>query len=80
MQAVHVHMNLAHVVSREFAVGRTKVRFQAVQLVPGIGTIQGFRASSQASAICAGVACFRSATRSFLPIQRADRHNWWSTA
>ena len=30
-------------------------------VVPGIGTIQGFRASSQASAICAGVACFRAA-------------------
>ena len=27
-------------------------------VVPGIGTIQGFRASSQASAIWAGVACF----------------------
>ena len=31
-------------------------------VVPGIGTIQGFRASSQASAICAGVTPFRSAT------------------
>jgi hypothetical protein len=29
--------------------------------VPGIGTIHGFRASSQASAICAGVAFFRVA-------------------
>src|SRR6185295_9005483 len=31
--------------------------------VPGIGTIQGFWASSQASAICAGVACLRWAMR-----------------
>ena len=31
-------------------------------VVPGIGTIQGFFASSQASAICAGVAFFRSPT------------------
>jgi membrane protease YdiL (CAAX protease family) len=30
-------------------------------VVPGIGTIQGFWASSQASAICAGVACFFAA-------------------
>src|SRR6266566_1577015 len=30
-------------------------------VVPGIGTIHGFRASSQASAVCAGVACFRVA-------------------
>ena len=30
-------------------------------VVPGIGTIHGFCASSHASAICAGVACFRSA-------------------
>ena len=30
-------------------------------VVPGIGTIQGFCASSQASAICAGVACLRFA-------------------
>jgi hypothetical protein len=30
-------------------------------VVPGIGTIHGFCASSQASAICAGVAFFRSA-------------------
>jgi len=30
-------------------------------VVPGIGTIHGFWASSQASAICAGVAFFRSA-------------------
>src|SRR5277367_1477652 len=30
-------------------------------LVPGIGTIHGFCASSQASAICAGVALFRAA-------------------
>jgi len=30
-------------------------------VVPGIGTIHGFWASSQASAICAGVASFRSA-------------------
>ena len=30
-------------------------------MVPGIGTIQGFCASSQASAICAGVAFFRAA-------------------
>ena len=30
-------------------------------MVPGIGTIHGFCASSQASAICAGVAFFRSA-------------------
>ena len=30
-------------------------------VVPGIGTIQGFWASSQASAICAGVAFFRFA-------------------
>ena len=29
-------------------------------VVPGIGTIQGFCASSHASAICAGVAFFRS--------------------
>ena len=29
--------------------------------MPGIGTIHGFWASSQASAICAGVACLRSA-------------------
>ena len=36
-------------------------------VVPGIGTIHGFCASSQASAICAGVAFFRSA------ICRADR-------
>ena len=28
-------------------------------VVPGIGTIHGFWASSQASAICAGVACLR---------------------
>jgi len=28
-------------------------------VVPGMGTIQGFWASSQASAICAGVAFFR---------------------
>jgi hypothetical protein len=32
-------------------------------VVPGIGTIHGFCASSHASAICAGVAPFRSATR-----------------
>ena len=32
-------------------------------MVPGIGTIHGFCASSHASAICAGVAPFRSATR-----------------
>jgi hypothetical protein len=31
--------------------------------VPGIGTIQGFWASSQARAICAGVACFPPAIR-----------------
>src|SRR6266480_7526279 len=31
--------------------------------VPGIGTIQGFCASSHASAICAGVAPLRSAIR-----------------
>ena len=30
-------------------------------VVPGIGTIHGFWASSQASAICAGVAPFRRA-------------------
>ena len=30
-------------------------------VVPGMGTIQGFFASSQASAICAGVALFFSA-------------------
>ena len=30
-------------------------------VVPGIGTIHGFWASSQASAICAGVAFFRAA-------------------
>jgi hypothetical protein len=30
-------------------------------VVPGIGAIQGFCASNQASAICAGVACVRSA-------------------
>src|SRR5260370_639753 len=30
-------------------------------VVPGIGTIHGFRASSQAIAIWAGVACFRAA-------------------
>ena len=33
-------------------------------VVPGIGTIHGFWARIQASAICAGVAPFRSATRS----------------
>ena len=33
----------------------------AICVVPGIGTIHGFCAISQASAICAGVACFRSA-------------------
>ncbi len=30
-------------------------------MVPGIGTSQGFRANRHASAICAGVACFRDA-------------------
>ena len=30
-------------------------------VVPGMGTIHGFWASSHASAICAGVACFRAA-------------------
>ncbi len=30
-------------------------------MVPGIGTNHGFCASSQASATCAGVACFRTA-------------------
>src|SRR5260370_13285789 len=34
---------------------------RASLVVPGMGTIQGFWASSQASAICAGVAFFRSA-------------------
>ena len=33
-------------------------------VVPGMGTIQGFCASSQANAICAGVAFFRSAMAS----------------
>jgi hypothetical protein len=33
----------------------------AICVVPGIGTIQGFCAISQASEICAGVACFRTA-------------------
>jgi aryl-alcohol dehydrogenase-like predicted oxidoreductase len=32
-------------------------------VVPGIGTIQGFWASNQARAICAGVAPLRSAMR-----------------
>ena len=35
----------------------------AICVVPGMGTIHGFCAISQASAICAGVACFRSAQR-----------------
>lgn len=32
-------------------------------VVPGIGTIQGLCASSQASTICAGTACLAAATR-----------------
>ena len=35
----------------------------AICVVPGIGTIHGFCAISHASAICAGVAFFRSAQR-----------------
>ena len=33
----------------------------AITVVPGMGTTQGFCASSQASETCAGVACFRPA-------------------
>ena len=42
---------------------RCSLRGDASFVVPGIGTIHGFCASSQASAICAGVACFCSAIR-----------------
>src|ERR1035437_1553129 len=43
-------------------------------VVPGIGTIHGFCASNQASAICAGVApiVYRADTASVLTIQRWD--------
>jgi hypothetical protein len=34
---------------------------RAGRRVPGMGTIHGLRASSQASAICAVVACLRAA-------------------
>ena len=41
---------------------RAEILFEPVQLVvPGIGTIHGFCASSQASAICAGVTFFTAA-------------------
>ena len=42
-------------------------------MVPGIGTIHGFCASSQASAICAGVAFFRAAIRAEQIDQRLVR-------
>jgi hypothetical protein len=41
-------------------------------VVPGIGTIHGFCASSQASAICAGVAFFSPAMRLSRSIAHAE--------
>jgi hypothetical protein len=56
-------VDLAEIVAGKLDCDCSDVFFQAMRfVVPGIGTIQGFWASSQAIAICAGVACFRSAT------------------
>jgi hypothetical protein len=54
--------DLAEVVGRQRDGSRPDVLVEATEfLVPGMGTIHGFWASSQASATCAGVAFFRSA-------------------
>ena len=56
--------DFAKIGGRQFDRRRVPVLFQAVQLVvPGTGTIHGFCASSRASAICAGGACFRAPIR-----------------
>ena len=55
-------VDLLQILGRELDRSRPDVLVQALQLPgAGIGTIHGFWASSQASAICAGVAFFRSA-------------------
>jgi hypothetical protein len=55
--------DLFPIACRELDPGRTKISSSQMSfLVPGIGTIHGFCACSQASAICAGVAFFRAAT------------------
>ena len=50
----------------------------SIESVPGIGSITGERRSSQASAICAGVAPWRSAIfserRAAVAAQREERH------
>ena len=57
-------LDLCKVIDSQFDVGRPEVLLQAMQLRrAGIGTIQGFSSSSQASAICAGVAFFSPAMR-----------------
>ena len=56
-------LDLLQIRLRELDGCGAQVLLQPVELVvPGIGTIHGFCAKSQASAICAGVACFRLAT------------------
>jgi hypothetical protein len=57
-------LDLAEVVFGQLDVCGREVLVEPVQLGrPGIGTIHRFRASSQASATCAGVAPLRSAMR-----------------
>jgi hypothetical protein len=53
-------LNLLEVVGCQFNRNRAKIFFKAISfVVPGIGTIHGFCASSQASATCAAAAPFR---------------------
>src|SRR6266516_7937655 len=57
-------LDLAQVGTGEFHVRSAEILLETRDfLVPGIGTIHGFCASSHASAICAGVTRFFSATR-----------------
>ena len=49
----------SHIFRRQLHVCSAEVLFERESfVVPGMGTIQGFFASSHASAICAGVAFF----------------------
>src|SRR5438105_3747574 len=51
-----------HLIHGQFNVGRTQVSSSRSSfVVPGMGTIHDFLASSQASAICAGVTFLRAA-------------------
>src|SRR4051812_1598073 len=55
-------LDCAEILRRQIHVEGSEILFKAVEFrCAGIGTIHGFFASSQASATCAGVACFFSA-------------------